>query len=177
MILAVRSAADPKGLAAGIRAAVHRVDPDQPLGEFKTMSSLVSGSLVEPRFQTMLLALFAGLALALAAIGIYGVISYSVRARSSEIGIRVALGARPADVLRMVLGEGALLIVLGVAVGAAGALATAQLLSRFLYGVSATDPLTLVAVALTLGAVGLLACLAPARRATRLDPMSVLRSE
>jgi putative ABC transport system permease protein len=177
MILAVRTTADPRGLAAAIRAQVRRIDPDQPLGEFKTMSSLVSRSLSEPRFQTVLLGLFATLALLLAAIGIFGVLAYSVRARASEIGIRVALGARSADVLRLILGEGAALVVVGVGAGAAGALAVTRLLSGFLYGVTATDPLTFLAAALLLVGVGLIASYVPALRATRVDPMSVLRCE
>jgi len=177
MILAVRTDGDSPGLAAAIRAQVHRIDPDQPLGEVRTMSSLVSRSLVEPRFQTVLLALFACLALVLAAIGIYGVIGYSVKARTCEIGIRVALGARPRDVLQMVLQEGAALIVVGVVAGAAGALAVARLLSKFLFGVSATDPLTFVMVSLLLAGVGLLACYLPARRASKVDPMVALRFE
>jgi putative ABC transport system permease protein len=177
MILAVRTGGDSPGLAAAIRAQVHRIDPDQPLGEFRTMSSLVNHSLVEPRFQTVLLALFACLALVLAAIGIYGVIGYSVKARTCEIGIRVALGARPGDVLKMVLQEGAALIVAGVGAGAAGALAVARLLSKFLFGVTATDPLTFVMVSLLLAGVGLLACYLPARRASRVDPMVALRFE
>ncbi|MCI0569004.1 MAG: ABC transporter permease [Acidobacteria bacterium] len=177
MILAVRTDGDSPGLAAAIRAQVHRIDPDQPLGEFRTMSSLVSRSLVEPRFQTVLLALFACLALVLAAIGIYGVIGYSVKARTCEIGIRVALGARPRDVLKMILREGAVLIVVGVGAGAAGALGVARLLSKFLFGVSATDPLTFVMVSLLLAGVGLLACYLPARRASQVDPMVALRFE
>jgi len=177
MILAVRTDGDSPGLAAAIRAQVHRIDPDQPLGEFRTMSSLVNRSLVESRFQTVLLALFACLALVLAAIGIYGVIGYSVKARTCEIGIRVALGARPRDVLKMILREGVVLIVLGVGAGAAGALAVARLLSKFLFGVSATDPLTFVMVSLLLAGVGLLACYLPARRASKVDPMVALRFE
>jgi len=177
MILAVRTDGDSPGLATAIRAQVHRIDPDQPLGEFRTMSSLVSRSLMEPRFQTVLLALFACLALVLAAIGIYGVIGYSVKARTCEIGIRVALGAGPRDVLKMVLQEGAALIVVGVGAGAVGALAAARLLSKFLFGVSATDPLTFVMVSLVLAGVGLLACYVPARRASKVDPMTALRFE
>jgi putative ABC transport system permease protein len=177
MFLALRTAGDPAGLTAAVRTQVHAIDRDQPLGEAHVMEDLLSRSLVQPRFQALLLSLFAILALVLSAIGIYGVVAYSVRTRTAEIGIRVAMGARGADILRLIVGEGAALILIGVGVGAAGALALSRLLSRFLYGVTATDPLTFAAVSLLLALVGVLACYLPARRAAKVDPMRALRCE
>jgi putative ABC transport system permease protein len=141
------------------------------------MEDLLSRSLVQPRFQTILLGLLAILALVLAAIGIYGMLAYSVRVRTSEIGIRVALGARAEDILRLILGEGSVLILIGIGAGAMGALALSRLLSSFLYGVTATDPLTFLVVSMLLAGVGLLASYLPARRASKVDPMVALRFE
>jgi len=177
MFLALRTTGDPAGLAAAVRNRVHAIDRDQPLGEVRVMEDLLSRSLVQPRFQALLLSLFALLALVLSAIGIYGVVAYSVRTRTAEIGIRVAMGARGADILRLIVGEGTTLILIGVGVGAAGALALSRLLSRFLYGVTATDPLTFTGVSLLLTLVGVLACYLPARRAAKVDPMAALRCE
>jgi len=177
MILAVRAAGDPDGLAAAVRTQVHAVDRDQPLGEFRTMHALLGRALTQPRFQTVLVGAFAALALLLAAIGIYGVIAYSVRTRTTEIGIRVAMGARGVDILRLILREGSAMILLGIGLGTVGALALSRILAGFLFGVGATDPLTFGAVSALLLAVGLLACYLPARRASKLDPMAALRFE
>jgi ABC-type antimicrobial peptide transport system permease subunit len=153
------------------------MDASLPVAAVRTMDEVMSGAASRPRFLTLLLTLFAGTALALAAVGIYGVISYSVAQRTSEFGIRMAMGAQPSDVLAMVLRQGVLLGAIGVAVGAAGALALTRLISGLLFGISSFDPLTFVVMAAVLIAVTLAACWAPARRATRVDPMIALRYE
>jgi putative ABC transport system permease protein len=138
---------------------------------------VLSTAQARPRFLTLLLTLFAGVALVLAAVGIYGVISYSVAQRTSEFGIRIALGAAPKDVLGMVLGQGLMLGAVGVALGAAGALALTRYIRGLLFGISSFDPLTFVVMAAVLAAVTLAACWIPAHRATRVDPMIALRYE
>jgi ABC-type antimicrobial peptide transport system permease subunit len=143
----------------------------------QTMDELISDSLVRQRFSMILLGAFASLALLLASLGIYGVISYVVGQRTQEIGIRMALGARRVHVLRMVLGQGARLIVFGIAAGLVAALALTRLMTALLFGVSPADPLTFFCVAVLLMVVALLACAVPARRATRVDPMLALRYE
>jgi putative ABC transport system permease protein len=177
VVLALRTTGDPASFAAAVKTQVQAVDRSQPLGNIRTMEDLLSRSLVQPRFQTILLGLLAILALVLAAIGIYGMLAYSVRVRTSEIGIRVALGARAEDILRLILGEGSVLILIGIGAGAMGALALSRLLSSFLYGVTATDPLTFLVVSMLLAGVGLLASYLPARRASKVDPMVALRFE
>jgi putative ABC transport system permease protein len=177
MTLVVRAAQDPKALAADVRDIIHSVDPNQPVGTIRTMENVVADS-VAPRRLTMLISvLFAALALLLAMIGIYGVVSYSVAQRSHEIGIRMALGAEKSDVLRMVIGQGLKLTFIGVAIGIAGALALTRFLASLLYDVQPTDPLTFIAVSVILVAVALLACYIPARRAAKVDPMVALRYE
>jgi putative ABC transport system permease protein len=141
------------------------------------MEQLLADSVALRRFSMLLLGVFAGVAVALAGVGIYGVISYTVGQRTREIGIRIALGARPRDVLRLVLGRGLGLAGAGIALGLAGGLAVTRVISSLLFGVGARDPLTFASVAALLAAVALLACLAPARRATRVDPMVALRYE
>ncbi len=175
--LVVRARNDPRQMALAVQAAIHRVDPDQAVSNVETMDSIFSDSVARPRFQLVLLIVFAGLAVLLATIGVYGVVSYSVSQRMQEIGIRVALGARSGDVSRLVLREGLLLGGLGVGVGLAAALASTRVLQTLLFEVTPTDPVTLSAVAGLLLAVVLAATLWPARRATKVDPMVALRYE
>ena len=143
----------------------------------RTMNDLVARSIEQRRFALLLMLLFAGVALLLAAVGIYGVMSYTVAQRTQEIGIRVALGATPASVLSMVLRDGLRLVVAGLAIGVAAGLALTRLVSSMLYGVSATDGATYAAIAVVLGAVAVIAIVIPARRATRVDPMLALRAD
>jgi predicted permease len=172
--LAVRTATDPGSAAAAITHAVHEVDAAQPVMQVETMDSIVADSLSQQRFNMLLLAAFAGLALLLAAVGIYSVLSYSVRRRVREIGIRMALGAQIGDVLRLVLLEGMRPTLLGLAIGVAGALVLGRVVSRLIYGVSAADPATFAAVSALLAAA---ASLIPAYRATRVEPVKTLREE
>ena len=172
-----RLAGDPERLAAAARAEVRRLDPRLPVAQLRTMEEVVAGALAAPRFLTLLVGLFAVVALALAAIGTYGVLAYAVAQRTRELGLRVALGAQAADVRRMVLGEGARLAGLGLGLGVAGALAARQLLASQLFGVAPTDLATFAGVVGLLAAVALAACYLPARRATRVDPLTALRAE
>ena len=175
--LVVRTSGDPLATTAAIRAAVQSIDKDQPLANVRSMEQILATTVAEPRFRTMLLSVFAMLALALAGVGIYGVISYSVARRTHEIGIRMALGARPNDTIRLVVGQGMTLAVIGVVIGLVGAFALTRLLSTLLFGISATDPFTFAGIALLLTGVAAVACYIPARRATRVDPMQALRCE
>ncbi len=177
MNLVVRSAVDPASLTSAIRAAVAAIDKDQPIFAVHTMQKLVDDSISTRRLTLVLLGTFSALALVLAAIGIYGVMAYTVALRTQEIGIRMALGAQQKDVLQLVLGQGARIACIGVAIGLAAAAALARLLSSLLFSVSASDPITFVAVAALLVAVALLACYIPARRALRIDPIIALRDE
>src|SRR5580704_10233268 len=165
------------GLAAGVKQVIANIDPDQPISHVMSMEQVLGESLGDWRFYMQLLGIFASVAVLLAAVGIYGVMSYSVNERTHEIGIRIALGAQPADVLKLVTKMGLKLTCIGVVVGAALALGLARLISTFLYGVKPSDPITYVAVALALAAVAFLACYIPARRATKVDPMVALRYE
>jgi putative ABC transport system permease protein len=160
-----------------VRDKVWEVDREQPVYNIRTMEQLLSASVAQRRLGVLVLGVFAGLALVLAVVGLYGVVSYSVARRTREIGIRMALGARGADVLKMVLGQGMALTLVGTAVGVAGALALTRLMASLLYGVSAADPATYVLAGGLLAAVSLLACYVPARRATKVDPMVALRHE
>ncbi len=177
MTLVVRTQSNPSSLVSAVTNAVTEVDRDAPLTNIRTMEDLVAGSLSQVRFNLLLLGAFAGLAMILAAIGIYSVLSYSVKRRVQEIGIRLALGATLPDVLRMIVFEGMRPTLLGVGIGAAGALALARVMSTLIYGVKPTDPLTFLSVALVLATVALLATLIPAYRAARVDPMVALRYE
>jgi putative ABC transport system permease protein len=175
--LTIRSAGDPLSLAAAVRREARAIDPDQPVAAVRTMEQVLNESVAAPRYRTWLLGLFAAVALILAGVGIYGVISYTVAQRTHEIGVRMALGARSPDVLKLVVGQGIKLALAGVLLGLGGAWALTRLVRNLLFGVSATDPLTFVAIALLLTLVALLACWIPARRATKVDPMIALRCE
>ena len=173
----IRTAGDPSTLARPLAETVHSIDPDMPAYNVKTVEEYLDGTIAIPRFNTMLLGAFAGLALVLTAIGLYGVISYSVAQRTHEIGIRMALGGQPRDVLRLVVGQGFRLALLGVGLGLIAAFAFTHFLSSLLFGVTATDPISFATVVATLLVVVLLACYIPARRAMRVDPMVALRYE
>jgi putative ABC transport system permease protein len=177
MYLAVRTTLDPASMTSAIRQQVLAMDKDMPIYEVSTMDQLLSNSVVQPRLNLTLLVTFAALALLLAAVGIYGVMAYTVTQRTHEIGIRMAIGAQSEDVLKQVLAEGARLAVIGLAIGLAGSFAATRLIATMLFGVKPTDPLTFAAVAVILTSVTLAACYIPARRATRVDPMVALRYE
>ena len=177
MNLAVRTSVDPKSTLAAIQSAIREVDKDQPVYQVQTIEELIGDSVATRRFALTILILFAILALVLAVSGIYGVISYSVSQRTQEIGIRMALGARGRDVLRMVLGQFMRLTVVGVVLGLIGAYAATRLMTSLLFGVTATDVTTFVLVSVGLSIVAFVACIVPARRATRVDPLVALRYE
>ncbi|MEE9125970.1 MAG: FtsX-like permease family protein, partial [Planctomycetota bacterium] len=177
LFLAVRTRIDAVTLASSIRAAVRDIDPDQPVFDFQSMERRIAHSIASERMNSVLLGTFAGVALLLAAVGVYGVISHGVTQRTREIGLRMALGARPSDVLRLVTGLGLRLTLAGIVLGLLGSLALTRTLSSLLFGVSATDPASFVAAPLFLVAAALAACYFPARRATRVDPMECLRHE
>jgi predicted permease len=175
--LVVRTSGAPSGLAAGVRRAVHEVDPHQPLSNVRTMDEVLGRETAQRRTGMVLLTAFAALAMLLAALGIYGVLSYFVVQHTPEIGVRMALGAQRRDVLRLVVGKGMALALSGVGLGLLGAFALTRLMRSLLFEVNAADPLTFAALALLLTLVALLACLVPARRATKVDPMVALRYE
>ena len=177
MTVVVRTASSPVSLVPPIRAALQQMDKDQPMAKIATMDQLVSESVASSRFTMLLLSTFAGLALVLACIGIYGLMAYSVAQRRHEIGIRLALGAQRRDVLRLVLGQGSRLALTGVGIGLAAALILTRLMTTLLYGVRPGDPLTFATVAVVLTGIALLACYIPARRAMQLDPLLALRYE
>ena len=177
MTFVVRSARDPLRLVPAFRSAVAGVDRRLPISNIKTVEDYVVEQLQEPRQYMTLLTLFSGIAVALALVGVYGIMSYSVRQRTHEIGIRVALGAAPVHVLRLVIGRGLLLIALGTVIGLAGSLLLTRLLKSYLWGVTPTDLATFILVMAAVVSSGLLACYLPARRALRIDPLTALRHE
>jgi putative ABC transport system permease protein len=177
MVLALRTAADPEGLVAPARAAVRELDRDLPVYDVKTAEQVVGEAVVLRRWTVLLVGLFSGVALLLAAVGIYGVQAYSVTQRTREIGIRRALGASDAEVLKLIVGNGMSLTLAGVVLGLVAAFALSRVLAGLLFGVSATDAATFTAIPVLLAAVGLVACYIPARRATRIDPVVAIRGE
>jgi ABC-type antimicrobial peptide transport system permease subunit len=172
----VRTKLPVETIAPGIRAALRSLDPTLPTGDFQTLGQIVDRAVSPRRFVLLLLGAFTAVALLLASLGIYGVVSYSVNQRTQEIGIRMALGASAANVRWRVLKRTLVLASIGVAIGAMGSFAMARVIGSLLYGVTAADPLTFVAMMVVLAAIALLAGYVPARRASRIDPMSVLRS-
>jgi putative ABC transport system permease protein len=175
--LAVRTTVEPESLMSSVTSAVQSVDKDQPVYNVKTMEQFRSASVAQSRFNAYALSIFAAIALVMAAVGIYGVMAYSVTQRTHEMGIRIALGAQPGDVLRLVVKQGMLLALLGIVVGLAASLALTRVMSSLLYGVAATDLLTFATVSAALALIALTASYLPARRATRVDPMVALRYE
>jgi putative ABC transport system permease protein len=175
--LVVSTSVEPLSLAATVRKAVWEVDKDQPVSNIRTMEDILSESIARQSFSMLLFGLFAVLALVLAAVGIYGVMSYSVAQRTREIGLRMALGAQRSDVLKMVVGQGLKLVLIGVVFGLAAAFILTRLMSSLLFGVSATDPITFITISLVLISVAVLSSFLPAHRATKVDPMVALRAE
>ena len=177
MVAVVKTANEPRSLISAVTKEVAAMDRDIPLFGVKSMEEYLSASVAAPRFSTTLLSIFAGVALVLTIVGLYGVMSYSVAQRTNEIGIRMALGAQSRDVLLMIVKQGSVLIAMGLAIGLAGAYALTRLIASLLFGVTAKDPFTFAAVAVILAVVALLACYIPALRATKVDPMNALRCE
>jgi putative ABC transport system permease protein len=177
MHIVVRGGANPANLAAALREVVANIDKDETLSDFRTLDSIREASIAQPRFSTQLLGSFAALALILAAVGLYGLMAYSVTQRINEIGIRVALGATRSNILSVILKRGSLLALYGIGIGLIASLALSRLLSTFLFGVRPTDPVTFLAVAAILAAVALTASYIPAHRATQVDPNVSLRHE
>ena len=177
MTLTVRTTGDPRGIVGAVRDEVRALDKDLPIYNIRTLDEYLSVAVAQPRLFAVLLAIFAGLALALTAIGLYGVMSYSVAQRTHEIGIRMALGARPANVLQLVVRQGMTVAALGVGIGLVAALFATRVMTSLLFGIGARDPLTFAAIAVIIAGVALGACFVPARRATKVDPMVALRYE
>ena len=175
--LVVSTAMSSEAAAAAIRGEVRKIDPEIPVSQVNTMEKLLSESVAQPRFRTFLLAAFSTVAMLLAAIGIYGVVAYSVSQRTHEIGVRMALGAQQRDVLKLVIRQGMALAALGVILGVIGAFALTRLTANLLFGVTPGDPATFVAIPLLLITIALVACYIPARRATQVDPIQALRTE
>jgi putative ABC transport system permease protein len=177
MDLVVRTLGDPRAFATSVRGAIRSVDRTAPVFNVGTLEDALREQIASRRFQTFLLTLFSSLAVLLSAIGIYGLIHYSVTQRTHEIGIRLALGAQPLQVIRLVVGEGGRTVLVGIAIGIFGALFAERLLRSELFGVTATDPATFAVVTLLLCFVAFAACYIPARRAMRVDPIVALRYE
>jgi putative ABC transport system permease protein len=177
MDVVVRTAGSPMGVLSAARTAIHGIDPELPLSNVRTLEDYVYSNAAQPRLNAALLAVFAVVALLIAAIGVYGVLAYSVNQRTREIGLRMALGAQQTGVLRWIVGQGMLVALAGIAIGLAGAYALSRLLAALLFGIQPRDPATFAAVAALLATVALAACLVPARRASRVDPIVALRDE
>jgi putative ABC transport system permease protein len=177
MTVIIKGASDPNLLISSVRGVVKSIDPDQPIYSPRTMAEIRAESVAPERLNLTLLSLFAGLALVLAIVGIYGVMSYSVTQRTHEIGIRMAIGARPLDVFKMIIGNGMKLALLGVAIGLVGAFVLTRFMATMLFGVAPTDALTFGGISVLLIAVALLACYLPGRRATKVEPTISLRYE
>jgi ABC-type antimicrobial peptide transport system permease subunit len=177
MTLVVHTSSAPRGVLAAVRNEIHEMDKDQAVYNIVTMDELLADSIALRRFSMVLLMIFAGVALVLASVGIYGVISFAVTQRTHEIGVRMALGASRRDILRLVVREGMTLALVGIGAGLIATFAMTRLMASLLYGISATDPTTFIAIAALLTSVALGACFVPARRATKVDPMVALRYE
>jgi ABC-type antimicrobial peptide transport system permease subunit len=177
MRLMVRSALDNAEIAAAVRREVQAVDPEQPIYAVQTMNLVIENTVRDKSLNTTLLSVFAGVSLLLAVIGVYGVMSYTVAQHTREIGIRMALGARPRSILKLIMGRGAVLVSIGVVVGVLASFGLTRFIENMLFGVTPTDPLTFVMIIAILGVVALLACLIPAQRAMRVDPIVVLRHQ
>jgi putative ABC transport system permease protein len=175
--LVLRTSGDPRTLSASLISAVHEIDPNQPVVKIRTMEENLSASVAQPRFRTVLLAILAGLALLIAAVGIYGVIAFSVSQRTREIGTRMALGSTPGQIFQLVIGDGLRLTAIGIVIGLVAGIGFARVLSSFLFQIGLVEPLSMTAVVLLLAGVALVACYIPARRATRVDPTVALRCE
>ena len=175
--LIIKTDGEPTAALPAIREIMKEIDRSQPLYDVRTMNDVLSESISRPRFNSQLISLLTAIALILTVVGIYGIISYSVSHRTHEIGIRLALGALPIDILRMVIAHGLKIALLGIAIGLAAALMLTRLIRSLLYQVSATDPLTFIAMPMVIAVVAIAACYIPARRATRIDPMISLRYE
>ena len=173
--LVVRTAVDPLSLATSVRNAIWAVDKDQTVANVDSMEHIVAGAVARQRFSMLLLAVFAAVALVLAAVGIYGVMSYSVAQQTHEIGIRMALGAQRSDILRMTVKQGLRLVGLGLIIGLAAAFTLTRVMASLLFGISATDPITFITISIVLLAVAMLASYIPSVRAMRVDPMVALR--
>jgi ABC-type antimicrobial peptide transport system permease subunit len=177
MTVAIRGASDPSAMAGAVTRQIRELDPDLPIYKLRTMDERISDSLAERRFSMLLLTVFAALALGLAAIGIYGVMAYLVAQGTRELGIRLALGASPANLRALVVRQGMAVAIVGVALGLAGAFALTRFMRALLFGVRETDPLTFAAIGTMLALIALVASYVPARRASRVDPIVSLRTE
>jgi putative ABC transport system permease protein len=177
MTVILKSSSDPSQMMAAVRQQMKEIDPNQPIYNVRTMDEIRGESVAPERLNLTLLSIFAGIALVLAIVGIYGVMSHTVTQRTHEIGIRMAVGAQPRDVFRLVIGQGMILALVGVAFGLAGAFGLTRLMAAMLFGVEPTDPATFAVISILLTLVAVLACYAPSRRATKVDPLVALRYE
>jgi putative ABC transport system permease protein len=177
MALVIRTSGDPAAMTSAVRGELRSLDPSQPVFDVHTMQDRLYGSVAQPRFRTVLISTFAGLALVLAALGLYGVVAYSVSQRTTELGIRTALGAQPGSILKLVVFRAVGLAALGLGIGVTVTVASSRMLSRFLFGVSAADPITLAGTCLIILLVALAASLVPGFRAAKVDPAIALRAE